>query len=60
MVPLCIYYTEFATLRKQGLEGLKVIISLTTIYFITYDNRNNTYTSFKDFDVAGIWKEKLK
>ena len=22
------------------------------------DNRNNTYTRFKDFDVAGIWQEK--
>lgn len=23
-----------------------------------FDNKNNTYTSFKDFGVVGIWKEK--
>ena len=26
--------------------------------FSCSDNRNNTYTSFKEFGGAGIWKEK--
>ena len=26
--------------------------------FLLSDNRNNTYTSFKDFSVVGIWQEK--
>ena len=29
------------------------------ISFSHSDNRNNTYISFKDFVVAGIWQEKF-
>ena len=58
MVPLHIHYTEFSALRTQEAEGLNVINSHTTIYIITYDNADNTYTSFKGFQLAGIWQEK--
>ena len=45
------YYKHFATI---------LIYYMVNSYFYTHDNRNNknnTYTSFKDFALARFWHE---